>query len=182
MNNIIFLDTEFTDFLNPQLLSLGMVTRDGQEHYLELDRNDPSSASALAQASDFVRFGGVLIQWDRIPGSKATLRQMGERTAHWLLDAAARCGGPVLLAHDYAPDYELIEFAIRDAGLWEQVRQVVQPLKVHAITGTVVGEEAAERCFESLRSRGLARHHALADAHALRAAYLAVTALQGDAQ
>lgn len=37
MTMLIFLDTEFTDLLNPELLSLGLVTLDGREHYGELD-------------------------------------------------------------------------------------------------------------------------------------------------
>ena len=45
-----------------------------------------------------------------------------------------------------------------------------------SLTGTVIGELAAEACFRELGARGLKRHHALADALALRAAYAAVKA------
>ena len=34
---LVFLDTEFTDLLNPELLSLGLATLDGREFYAELD-------------------------------------------------------------------------------------------------------------------------------------------------
>jgi len=34
---ICFIDTEFTDLSRPQLLSLGMVSKDGDEFYVELD-------------------------------------------------------------------------------------------------------------------------------------------------
>lgn len=34
---IVFLDTEFTDLLQPQLLSLGLAALDGRELYAELD-------------------------------------------------------------------------------------------------------------------------------------------------
>jgi hypothetical protein len=74
-------------------------------------------------------------------------------------------------------DYELMEYAIRDSSLWSQVREVVLPVNVNAITGTIDGELAAEACFRELGRRGgrsLKRHHALADALALRAAYMAV--------
>ena len=33
----LFLDTEFTALLYPELFSLGLVTLDGAEHYAELD-------------------------------------------------------------------------------------------------------------------------------------------------
>ncbi len=74
---IVFIDTEFTDLLNPELLSIGLVTLDGREHYVELD---------------------------------------------------------------------------------------------------ITGELSAEACFRELNNRGLQRHHALADALALRAAYIDVKA------
>lgn len=51
--------------------------------------------------------------------------------------------------------------------------QVVIPVNVNSITGTIDGELAAEQCFRELGKhggRGLKRHHALADAMALRAA------------
>lgn len=69
--------------------------------------------------------------------------------------------------------------AIRDSSLWSQVREVVFPVNVNAITGTNEGELAAEACFRELGKRGgrgLKRHHALADTLALRAAYLAAKA------
>ena len=35
---LVFLDTEFTDLLNPELLSLGLATLDGREFYAELGK------------------------------------------------------------------------------------------------------------------------------------------------
>ena len=47
---LVFLDTEFTDLLNPELLSLGLATLDGREFYAErTDYNqDDCSRSELA--------------------------------------------------------------------------------------------------------------------------------------
>ena len=62
---------------------------------------------------------------------------------------------------------------------WDQVREVVLPVNVNPITSTITGELAAEKCFRALGQRGgraLKRHHALADALALRAAYIDVKA------
>ena len=72
-----------------------------------------------------------------------------------------------------------MEYVIRDAGLWDQVREVVLPVNVNPITGIILGELGAEACFRELGKsggRGLKRHHALADALALRAAYIDVKA------
>lgn len=79
------------------------------------------------------------------------------------------------VAFDYFTDYALMEHVIRNAGQWERVRGVVQPVDIDRITGINEGELAADECFRELqRTRGLSRHHAHADALALRAAYLAV--------
>lgn len=176
---LVFLDTEFTDLLNPELLSLGLVTLDGREHYAELDLTTDTGKARVKASSDFVRYGGVLDFWGLVPGATGTEWEMGRRTGEWLLALAEETGTRIEIAFDYSTDYELMEYAIRDAGLWDQVREVVLPVNVHPITGTIDGELAAEACFRELGKRGgrgLKRHHALADALALRAAYMAVKA------
>ena len=34
---LVFLDTEFTDFTSPDLISIALVAEDGREFYAELD-------------------------------------------------------------------------------------------------------------------------------------------------
>jgi hypothetical protein len=174
---IVFLDTEFTDLLHPELLSLGLVTLDGREHYVELDLSTDAGQARVKASSDFVRYAGVLECWGLVPGAIGTEWEMGRRTGEWLLALTAETGSRIEVAFDYGMDYELMEYAIRDAGLWDQVREVVLPVNVNPITGTIAGELAAEACFRELGQRGgrgLKRHHALADALALRAAYIDV--------
>lgn len=172
-DRLVYLDTEFTHLLEPELLSLGLVGASGDEHYVELDLDDPGSAATLRRASDFVRHCGVLEQWGRVPGSAATREQMGLRTARWLLEQAARLGQPAQVAFDCVMDYELLEYLLRDAGQWDAVRDVVRPLNVGELASTFDGVLGAEAAYEALKRRGLDRHHALADAHALRAACIA---------
>lgn len=172
---IIFLDTEFTDLLNPELLSLGLVTLDGREHYAELDLTTDAGKARVKASSAFVQ-SGVFDLWGLVAGATGTEWEMGRRTGEWLLGLAAESGTKIEVAFDYGMDYELMEYVIRDAGLWDQVREVVLPVNVNAITGTIIGELGAEACFRELRKRGLKRHHALADALALRAAYIDVKA------
>lgn len=174
MNNILFIDTEFTDLLQPELLSLGMVSGRGDEHYVELDLEDPASVPTLALASEFVRHNGVLSQWGRVPGCAANRHDMGLRTARWVLDQVAQSGQPALIAFDYSTDYELFESLLRDAARWDAVREVVRPVNVDELTSRFDGVLGAEVAWDWARKRGLERHHALADAQALRAAYVAV--------
>lgn len=173
---IVFLDTEFTDLIHPELLSLGLVALDGREHYGELDLATEAGKARVKSASDFVRYGGVLDFWGLVPDAACTEWEIGARAGQWLLDIAAQAGAKVEVGFDYSTDFELMEYAVRDAGLWDQVREVVIPVNVNSITGTIIGELAAEACFRELGARGLKRHHALADALALRAAYVAVKA------
>ncbi len=175
---IIFIDTEFTDLLNPELLSLGLVTLDGREHYAELDLTTEAGKARVKASSAFVK-NDIFDLWGLVPGATGTESEIGRRTGEWLLALAAETGHRIEIAFDYSTDYELMEYAIRDAGLWDQVREVVLPVNVNSITGTIIGELAAEACFRELGKRGgrgLKRHHALADALALRAAYMAVKA------
>lgn len=171
---VIYLDTEFTGLLAPELLSLGMVSGAGDEHYVELDLESPSSAQTLAHASDFVRHNGVLEQWGRVPGCTATYEEMGLRTARWLQDQITRRGQPACIAFDYAPDYDLFVYLLRDAGQWDAVRELVRPVDVDELASRFDGVLGAEAAHEAMRRRGLERYHALADAHALRAACISV--------
>lgn len=170
---IVFLDTEFTDLRSPLLLSLGLVTLDGREHYVELDLASDAGLAARKVASYFVLNDGVLDQWGHIPGATSSAWEMGRRTGEWLLRLARESGTRVEVAFDYDTDFQLMESAIRDSGLWDQVREVVVPVNVGPLTGSPEGEIAADGAFIELNRRGLWRHHALADAGALRAAYIA---------
>ncbi|SFC21674.1 hypothetical protein SAMN05216344_111100 [Polaromonas sp. OV174] len=176
---IVFLDTEFTDLLQPQLLSLGLAALDGRELYAELDLTTSIGKARVKASTDFVRHGCVLDQWGLVPGSSGTEWEMGRRAGEWLIGLAAEAGTKVEVAFDYSTDYELLECAVRESGIWDQVRDAVIPVNVNSITGTIDGELAAEECFRELGKRGgrgLKRHHALADALALRAAYMDVKA------
>jgi len=174
---IVFLDTEFTSLQDPHLLSLGLVAHDGREHYVELDMSTDVGRARLIASSDFVRNDGVLDMWGLVPGAASTAMELGRRTAEWLLVQAGESRTRVEVAFDYATDFELMKLAIRDSGLWGRVQDIVIPVNVGPLTDSPEGSIAANGCFRELHRRGLARHHALADANALRAAYIAVKAV-----
>lgn len=111
--------------------------------------------------------------WGLVAGAAATFLEMGRRTGEWLSKLAEDSRTRVEVGLDYSTDYELMEHALREPGLWDRVREVLSPVNVGALNETLEGELAAEECFREMHRRGLARHHALTDANALRAAYLA---------
>ncbi|MDO8455308.1 MAG: hypothetical protein Q7T07_00135 [Burkholderiaceae bacterium] len=178
---LVFLDTELTDLLGLKLLSIGLATMNpGQFLYAELDLNTAAGKARAKASTDFVRNGGVLEQWGLVPGAPGTEWEMGWRAGDWLLGLAAETGAKVEVAFNYSVDFELLECAIWDAGPWDQVLDVAIPINVNSITGTITGELAAENFYEDLAKLGklgIRRHHALADAQALRETYIAVKAV-----
>ncbi len=174
---IAFLDTEFTDLLDPKLLSIGMVALNGLEHYGELDLTSGEGQVRLKAFSEFVR-QVVLPMWGAVRHCAGTPWELGRGAGEFLLDRASSYPpeSRLTVAFDYDVDFFLLEQAIRDAGLWDQVKDRIEPLNIDRLTGTLTGELESEECFRSLARRGIGRHHALADALALRAAYVAVSA------
>lgn len=170
---VCFLDCEFTDLLHAELLSLGLVSLEGEEHYAELDMNTDIGRARKSASSDFVRYGGVLDMWGRVEGAAGTEWEMGRRKGEWFLLPAGESGERVAVAFDHSIDFELLEYCIRNSGLWDRVREVVWPVNVDKLTGTITGELAAEESYRETSRRGLTRHHALGDALALRRAYIA---------
>ena len=77
---ITFLDTEFTDLLAPQLLSIGLVTLGGREHYAELDLATAAGQARVKACSEFVRYGGVLDLWGQVPGAAGPERACHRRS------------------------------------------------------------------------------------------------------
>ena len=181
---LILLDTEFTSLLEPELLSLGMVTASepAEEFYVEVDLQSEAGRGLAGRSSDMVR-ESVLPQWGAIAGATATPREIGRRAGEWLLAmherllaAASKPERRLEVGFDYPTDYELLERAVRDARLWDRVQGILRPVLLAGIVTSMEAEIAAEGYFREQRSRGLQRHHALADALALRAGYRAVRA------
>lgn len=172
---MVFLDTEFTDLRSPALLSFAMVSLSGPEIYAELDLVlDPIGQDRFRAASEFTR-ATVVPQFGRLPKSKCSASELGYRAGEWLIARAADAGGQITVAYDYDDDFALLRDAMMETSLWERVRPLLVPENVDSLTGRVEGGRAAEASWlESSLYRELERHHALADALALRAAWRAV--------
>ena len=173
MSNVVFLDTEFTDFTFPELLSIGMVSKHGDEHYVELDLCSVESERAVAGSTNFV-VEHVLTQWDAVPGAASTLQVMGSSTADYLETLVAEHGRAITIVHDYPLDYQMLKTRLVECGRWDALSESLIPFEVSDALSRLDGALAAEYAYARLRHRGIERHHALADAHALRAAYFAI--------
>ncbi|MBK3018620.1 DUF2384 domain-containing protein, partial [Klebsiella pneumoniae] len=99
---------------------------------------------------------------------------MGRRVGEWLLKVAdSSPDGRVELLYDYGADIELLVGVLEECNLWPKVRLVAGERNIGAETGTIGPELASEAAFSAMRRRqpALYRHHALADALALRAGW-----------
>lgn len=172
---MVFLDTEFTNLETPALLSFSMVSMDGSEIYAELDlAMDPIGQTRLQASSNFTR-NTVISQFGRLPKSKCSAKELGYRAGQWLIALAAGASEQITVAYDYDVDFDLLRDAMLEASIWDQVHPLLVPKNIDNITGSAEGARAAEASWlESSLYRGLERHHALADALTLRAAWRAV--------
>lgn len=75
----VFLDCEFTDFINIDLISIALVCEDGREFYAE--RSD----FRLDECSDFVRVA-VLPLLERIPEATMSREELSVKLRAWLAE------------------------------------------------------------------------------------------------
>jgi len=166
---LVFLDTEFTCIEAPELLSIGLVSDAGDELYVELAGN-----FHLVNASTFV-LDTVVPQFGLMPQSVTTLAELGHLVGVWLLELAVSGTAPLDVAYDYHTDFDLLEQALQAAGLWDQVQKFLEPTHVAYLIGDDCVESAMEASWmNSFAANGIGRHHALADARALRAGFVAM--------
>lgn len=175
----LFLDCEFTglDSPNPKLLSIGLVTNSAlhakkgtsSEFYAELAGKAPFSG-----ADTFV-LDMVKSQFGLVPVQVARVTDIGRRLGAWLLELAAVGNSELTICYDYDADYELFQEALRSVAMWTKLSGVVKPVHVGHLYGSDEVEQAMEASWmQSFISDGIERHHALADARALRAAFTVV--------
>ena len=148
----LFLDTEFTDFTHPELLSIGLVDELGNHFYGENYYEK--------QLNRFVT-EHVVSQWGKIPNSLYLDNEMLARhLVKWLSDYTE----PLDICYDYHTDADLFEYLIRDSV------QVTYS-NISYLNGTEYQLAAIKEWARIEKEMGIVRHHALADAYALRATY-----------
>jgi 3' exoribonuclease, RNase T-like len=141
----IFVDTEFTDFIDCDLISIGLVAEDGREFYGERSDFDEGACS------DFVR-AAVLPQLGQYPGRMMERDALAVEVREWLDRLAWE--NDLTLCFDYGGDWELLVDLVDELPancLAEQINSSLDPLR-----------------SEKYYSEHGGRHHALSDARASR--------------
>ncbi|WP_024300888.1 hypothetical protein [Pseudogulbenkiania sp. MAI-1] len=157
---LVFVDTEFTDFIQIDLISIGLVTEDGREFYAE--RND----YRREDCNDFV-VSGVLPLLHRIPDARCSEAHLSFRLREWFEDL----GEPVTLVFDYFADWELLADALLGGGIHEHLPTNVG--EKWLLSHEIVSDPIFQQALMATYSSDWPPHHALADARALRAGFLA---------
>ena len=156
---LVFLDTEFTDFKRPGLISLALVSENDDEFYAErtdFQRDD---------CNDFV-LTNVLPVLGRIPSASCTRAELTHRLRRWF-EALSE---PATLVFDYFSDWELLADAFLGDDFANPPDNVGDKLLLVAeVVGSSVFQHALNRTF----TLDWPPHHALADARAIMAGYIA---------
>ena len=162
---LVFLDTEFTNFMRPALISLALVSEEGHEFYAE--RSDyPRSA-----CSSFVRTT-VLPLLGRVPGAACDQGTLMRRLRKWFESLPE----PAMVICDYGED----EALLMQASVGREHRS--PPAKVGEVLvldGSIIGDPVFDLAWKLAYSQEWPPHHALADARALHAGYRAWRAKSG---
>ena len=148
---LIFIDTEFSDFVNTELISIGLVSQDDKKFYAELpvDRRD---------CSDFVK-EAVIPLLGKIKDSQCTLKELNVRLRTWL-EQFNNVDEPIVICYDYAGDWTLFCYA-----LFDEVPPWIRGTNIYAYMN-----DLKQELF--FRESGLERHHALHDAMANRFSFV----------
>lgn len=163
----VFIDTEFIDGESgPHFISAGLLTADSRELYSE--RSAGEAEALLRQHPNAFVEAHVLPQLGRIKG--VPWAEFPDRLSDWLTGLAVE---KVDIVYDFSADFLLVEQLLGSLNVAPAVR--VEPAHVGYLLSDEDGSAAAAACWQALESiRGIARHHALADAFALRARFMTV--------
>lgn len=149
----VFLDAEFTDLLDCDLLSLGMVSENGQRLYVEIADARFEWCSPVVQEN-------ILPLLGKDPQARVPREQAAVRVAEWLAQFEE-----VDVLFDYQLDWELTADLLQD--------QPLQNPPKPRLVNHEASEPEAMAAKEAVYRSGVTRHHALGDALALKAAWLA---------
>jgi 3' exoribonuclease, RNase T-like len=156
---LVFLDTEFTDFVKPDLISIALVTEHGREFYAERTdyRHD--------DCNDFVR-ETVLPLLGRVHGAACSLSKLTKRLHGWF-DSLPE---PATIVYDFETDWRLLANAMLGRADRNPPANFGEPLHLGS---TSITHPVFARALNHTYTQDWPPHHALADARALRAGYRA---------
>ncbi|QEZ48718.1 3'-5' exoribonuclease [Cupriavidus oxalaticus] len=161
---LVFLDTEFTDFIDCELISIGMVTAEGRDFYAEVQDFD------IAKCNQFVR-GAVCESLGKAANSPVSRAALPERIRAWFSSLST----DALVACDNLIDWELLLDALGD----DIPSNIIGRYDLAPLAQLPQFQRAAAAYHAEA---GHPWHHALHDAHAQRAGWLAIRASGNDDQ
>jgi hypothetical protein len=146
----VFIDTEFTDFIDCHLISIGMAAESGEDFYAEVPYPDQACSAFVREA--------VIPQLGRIAHSACAFNDLRVRIINWLEIVRPSDEG-VEICFDYQTDWDLFIDALD-----YRVPQWCAPLSVANHINELL-------LYDFHQKNGLPSHHALYDAQANRYAY-----------
>ena len=156
---LVFLDTEFSDFARPELISLALVAEDGREFYAERTDYNRESCSAFVIETVVPLLG-------RVPGATCTAQALAGRLCAWFDELPE----PAMVVFDFALDWHLLAVAMLGNEAHRPPSDFAQALH---LDGYVITHPVFEKALNAAFSDNWPPHHALADARALMAGYRA---------
>lgn len=154
---LIFIDTEFTDFNHPQLISIGLVTEDGKNEFYGERRDFP-----VNECSSFVR-SNVLPMLGPV-AERQPDQVLSDSLYQWLIDQ-----GPCAVVVDYQGDWnQMLRLLAR------QLPDNMSRQPIHL--GDLQADEVFQAGYRNYFSKhDVPEHHALHDARANRMAWLGLS-------
>ena len=141
----VFIDTEFTDFLDPQLISIGLVAQSGEEFYAELPYE-------VRECSEFVK-AAVFPLLGYAPHAEMSQEDLYLEMTNWLRLVRPK-DQEVFICYDYQTDWDLF-YDVLDGRVPPWCRR------------RLVADQISELLrYEFHWKNKLPEHHALNDAKA----------------
>ena len=153
----IFLDTEFTNLDEPDLISVGLVSDHGAELYIVLNDFDHTKCSDFVEAnvSPLLHLESPEV----LSRTQAIVRMKG-----WLVDQRTSAKEVIQLVADHPIDFELIPSSViskvRNIEFFDVYTELLRPSLLHFTADQ----------DDWHRQMGI-RHHALVDARGLKYAW-----------
>lgn len=149
----VFIDTEFTNLSVPKLISIGLVSENGEESYFEVEHQD-------SDCSDFVR-ENVLPSLSNSPDTKRKQNELSQELIAWFNVVKTSSEQNIEICYDADIDWVLF------SHLFDMhVPQWIRPLNIEYQISLLLHHSF-------YKENKLREHHALNDARANAFAYRA---------
>ncbi len=156
---LVFLDTEFTNFVRPDLISIALVSEDGREFYAERTDYHRDACSGFVREIVLPLLGDV-------PGAACSRSELTQRLQEWF----EQLPEPATIIYDFEGDWLLLVDAILGRGSRTPPANFGEPLH---LGNSSITHPVFERAQNNTYTQQWPPHHALADARALMAGYRA---------